>query len=188
VRLDARVTVPDGSVAVGGRRIQLQRSIDGTSWTNVGGIAVTDAAGLASLVYRPATNAWYRALVEQDPDLAIGTGSSTRVTVRQLVLLRPTNNGEVKSVARRTRVEFRITVRPASAAVPPGDATLQLYRRSSGRWQLISTQVATPNASGVASVFVTFSSAGSYYVRVQANPTPVNANSGWTAIERYDVR
>ena len=87
-------------------------------------IAVTDATGLASITYRPVTNAWYRAVVEQDPDLAIGTGPSTRVTVRQLVLLRPTNSGDVKSVARRTRIEFKVTVRPSSAAVPPGDATL----------------------------------------------------------------
>ena len=46
----------------------------------------------------------------------------------------------------------------------------------------------TQIASGLASIFVTFSSAGQYYVRRQANPTSVNANSGWGAIERYDVR
>jgi hypothetical protein len=188
VRLDTRVTVPDGSVAVGGRRVRVQRSVDGTAWTNIGDVGVTDASGLASLTYRPATNAWYRAVVEQDPDLAIGTGPSTRVTVRQLVVLRPTNSGTVKSVARRTRIEFRVTVRPSSAGVPAGDATLQLYRRSSGRWELVSTQVATPDAAGLASIFVTFSSPGSYYVRAQANPTAVNANSGWSPIERYDVR
>jgi hypothetical protein len=103
-------------------------------------------------------------------------------------VLRPTNSGTVKSVTRRTRIEFRVTVRPSSAGVPAGDATLQLYRRSSGRWELVSTQVATPDAAGLASIFVTFSSPGSYYVRAQANPTALNANSGWSPIERYDVR
>jgi hypothetical protein len=188
VQLAARLTVPDGSVAVGARRIRLQRSVDGTTWSNIAGAAVTDASGLATISYRPATNAWYRAVVEQDPDLAIGTGSSTRVTVRQLALVRPTNAGKVKVVPRRTRIEFKVTVRPSSAAVPPGDATLQVYRRSGGAWQLVSTQVATPDAAGVASIFVTFASPGSYYVRGQANPTPVNANSGWSPVERYDVR
>ena len=188
VRLDARVTVPDGSVSAASRRVRVQRSVDGTTWTNTGPIAITDASGLASITYRPVTNAWYRAVVEQDPDLAIGTGPSNRVTVRQLMVLRPTNSGDVKSVARRTRIEFKVTVRPSSAAVPPGDATLQVYRRASGRWQLVSTQVATPNAAGLASIFVTFATPGSYYIRAQADPTPVNANSGWSPIERYDVR
>ena len=33
---------------------------------------------------------------------------------------------------------------------------------------------------------MTFSSPGSYYVRAQANPTAVNANSGWSPIERAE--
>lgn len=188
VVLTVRLTASGSAAPVAGRAVLLQSTIDGTTWSTVGGALTTDAAGEASLTYRPVTNRYYRAVFEAAADLAAGTSPSARVVVRQLSALRPTNGNRVKVVPRRTQVAFKTTVRPSRVDVPAGDVTLQLFRLVGSRWTLADTQTATPDAQGVATIFVTFDTAGKWYVRTQADPTPVNANSGWNPIERYDVR
>jgi len=52
----------------------------------------------------------------------------------------------------------------------------------------VSERVVAANSVGQATTAFTFSSTGSWYVRARANPTPYNANSYWSPVERYDVR
>lgn len=186
VSLTVRLTAADG-VALGGRPVRVQATLDGITWDDVPGALVTDAAGLASLAYRPATNLYYRAAFVAADDLTAATSDRARVTVRQLSALRPTNQGKVKVVPRRTQLAFLTTVRPSRPNVPPGDVTLQAFRLVGTRWTLVTTEVATPDAAGIATVLVSFNAPGKWYVRSQANPTSLNANSGWSPIERYDV-
>ena len=46
--------------------------------------------------YRPSDNRYYRATFAGAPDLPPTTSPITRIVVRQISLLRPTNGGKVK--------------------------------------------------------------------------------------------
>ena len=177
-----------GGAAVGaGHLVRLQGSADNRVWRDLASIA-TDAGGVAALDHRPQTNLYYRAV--SDPAAGLAGAASTapaRVTVRQTVILRPSNSTPVRTLARRTTMAFAITVRPASSSVPAGVVTLQIYRRVGSAWRLASTLTETPSAAGRATISVPFNTAGAFYVRVQAAPTALNANSAWSPIQRYDV-
>ena len=188
VRLDVRLTTAVGGGPAGGRAVGVQATPDGITWADLPGSVTTDDTGLASLTYRPATNLYYRAVLAASGELAAATSPQARVTVRQSSALRPTNSGKVKVVPRRTQVSFTTLVRPSRSGVPAGDVTVQVYRQVGTRWTLVAMEIATPDAAGIATVFVTFDTPGKWYVRSQANPTSLNANSGWSPIERYDVR
>jgi len=169
------------------RTVTLQGARDGVSWATIATLT-TDVGGAASLGYRPATNLYYRAVFLGAPDLAAVTSPTTRVVVRQIALLRPTNSGAIKVIRRGTSITFVTTIRPSRPELPAPQATFRLFRRVSGVWLLVSERVVVANSFGQATTTFRFSSTGSWYVRARANPTPYNANSYWSPVERYDVR
>ena len=108
-------------------------------------------------------------------------------TVRQLLLLRPTSIGTVKSVPFGTNVTFTATVRPIGPTLARAKVTFEFWRYIGGHWQFLTKRDAYADATGRASWSWTFSWRGQWYVRAIANPTLTNANSVWSAVERYSV-
>jgi hypothetical protein len=169
------------------RAFQLQGARDGVSWATITS-STTTASGFASYAYRPATNLYYRVVFAGAPDLGAANSNTARVVVRQIAIFRPTNSGTVKPIARGTSITFVTTVRPARAELPPARVSFVFYRKLSGVWVLVAKRDVIANAVGQAVTTWTFSPAGEWYVRSIANPTPYNANSVWSAVERYNVR
>jgi hypothetical protein len=109
--------------------------------------------------------------------------------VRQIALLRPTNGGAIRSIARNTSITFTTTVRPSRPELPPATVTFRFYRLSGGTWTLVTSRDVVIDSLGKAATTFKFTSAGSWYARSIANPTPsYNANSVWSPTERYNVR
>jgi hypothetical protein len=181
------VSLASPGTAADGRLIDILASRDGVSWSTVARLT-TGLDGRASLAYRPATNLWYRAVFAGASDLPAGTSPPARVVVRQIALLRPTNGGTVRTVARGTTVTFTVTVRPARPELPPARVTFVAYRWVGGRWTPVVRVDQLVDGSGRATWSWRFSSVGSWYVRAIANPTPYNANSLWSPPEWYAVR
>jgi hypothetical protein len=168
------------------KTVQLQGTRDGTEWTTITTLT-TDATGRASLLYRPVTNLFYRAVFAGTPDLAAATSNQVRTVVRQLAVIRPTNSGSTRSISRNTSVTFSTTVRPARPELAPATVSFSFYHQVAGTWQLATTRAVTVDSAGVARTTFQFTTPGQWYVRSQAGPTPYNANSVLTPIERYGV-
>ncbi len=186
-KLTARLVPPASGASVANRLVELQRSVDGRIWTPAAQL-VTDPSGLVSLVVRPATNLFYRAVFAGSPDLAPATSAVQRVLVRQLALLRPDNGGAVRQVTRGTTVTFTTLVRPARSELPAGRVEYRVYLLVGRTWALQRTATVTADAAGRTSFALTFNTRGAWYVRAIAVPTPFDANSVWSPVERYDVR
>lgn len=187
--LRARLTVPPGGPSAAGRDVVFEASKDAAAWDAVAGTATTDANGVATLRYRPASNLWYRARFAGAGDLlAAAPTPSVRVVVRQAATLRPTNGGATRVVARGTAVSFTTTIRPSRADLPTPSARYDVYRLVSGRWTRYRSVTVQAAPTGIAVLRWTFSVPGSWYVRSLAVPTALNANSAWSRIERYVVR
>ena len=150
--------------------------------------AVTDASGNASFTFSPRTNTQFRVSFAGAADLGPGTSTPFRVVVRQLVLLRPTGLGAVKVVSTGTKVTFTATVRPIGPDLAPPTVTFAFFRYVNGEWKQATARTLRVDATGRASTTWMFSLGGQWYVRAVANPTLTNANSYWSAIERYSVR
>jgi hypothetical protein len=166
--------------------VQLQGTRDELTWTTITTLT-TDANGRASLFYRPVTNLFYRAVFAGTPDLAAATSNQVRTVVRELAVLRPTNNGSTKSISRNSSITFSTTVRPARPELAPATVSFSFYRQVSGVWQLATKRDVVIDSAGLARTTFQFTSSGQWYVRSQANPTPYNANSVPTQVERYSV-
>ncbi|HEY5496019.1 MAG TPA: hypothetical protein VIK16_05120, partial [Candidatus Limnocylindrales bacterium] len=54
-------------------------------------------------------------------------------------------------------------------------------------WVLQAKRTSTADTAGLATATFAFPSSGQWYVRSMANPTPYNANSVMSAVERYSV-
>ncbi len=171
----------------GNRTFQLQAARDGVTWGTIATLK-TDAAGRVAFTYRPATNNFYRAVFAGAADLLAGNSNTVRTVVRQIALLRPTNFGMVKTIARNTTITFTVTDRPARPELAPATVSFVFYRFVGGRWTLVGSRLVTVDAAGIAKTTLRFSSSGSWYVRARANPTTYNANSFWSPLERYNVR
>ncbi|MBF8290478.1 MAG: hypothetical protein HW391_1446, partial [Chloroflexi bacterium] len=170
------------------RVFTIERTRDSFTWFTEATL-VTNASGFASYVYRPATNHYFRIRFPGAADLSAGLSNTTRTVVRQIALLRPTNGGLIRSIARNTSITFTTTVRPARPELPKANVTFRFYRLIGGTWTLVTTRDVTIDALGKAATTFTFPTAGSWYVRSIANPIPsYNANSVWSPIERYNVR
>jgi hypothetical protein len=153
-----------------------------------GGDVTTDANGNATISnYTPATNLWYQVVFDGSTSLGPVISPETRVVVRQLAAIRPTNNGVVKTIAKNTDILFRTTVRPSRDDVPRTHVTWQIWRLVNNRWTLFSTQKSDPDESGNAYFGVTFNTGG-WRIRSQADPTQLNANSVWTPFETFTVK
>ena len=61
------------------------------------------------------------------------------------------------------------------------------YHQVNGSWVLAAKRDVLIDAAGVARTTFTFTSSGEWYVRSAANPTPYNANSVMSPVERYSV-
>jgi Lyzozyme M1 (1,4-beta-N-acetylmuramidase) len=171
----------------GNRPLQLEGSHDDVTWTPITTLT-TDASGGGSYVYRPVTNLYYRIVFAGAADLPPTTSNEVRTVVRQTAALRPTNAGSIKSIRRTSSITFITTVRPARPELAPARVSFYLYRQVSGVWRLLSRRDVVVDGAGLAQTTFTFSSSGQWYVRSQANPTPVNANSAMSPLERFSVR
>jgi hypothetical protein len=156
------------------------------SWTYLATL-VTDAIGNATFTDSPPDSRYYRVTFAGAPDLGAATSSRARALVRQVYALEPTNNGQIVNVARGTVVQFTSTVRPVRPLAAPAKATFVVYQHLGDAWVLVASYDTTIDAAGHARFSYTFSRPGAFYVRSVARPTPENANSTWTPLERYDV-
>jgi hypothetical protein len=171
----------------GNRTFQLQGTRDGTTWTGITTLT-TDANGRASFFYTPVTNLWYRAVFAGATDLGAANSNQVRTVVRQLALLRPTNHGAIRTINRNASIQFTTTVRPARPELAPATVRFTFYRFSSGAWRFVTSRSVVIDSAGLARTTFQFTSSGHWYVRAQANPTPYNANSVNSPLERYRVR
>ncbi len=147
----------------------------------------TNSAGDATFAYRPPTNLFYRAVFAGAPDLSAAISPQTRVVVRQISILRPTNNGATKTVAKGTVVLFTTTVRPSRPELTPAVVIYTVFQLKNGTWVQVLARNVTATGAGLAQLSITFSTPGSFYVRSQANPTPYNANSVNSPLQFYNV-
>ena len=170
-----------------GKSFTIQGTRDGVNWTAIA-TRTADASGNDMFAYRPETNLWYRDVFAGTSDLAAGMSNQPRVVDRQIAILRPTNFGRVKAISAGTKVTFTTTVRPARPELPKAKVTFRFYRFVSGHWTYVTKRDVYIDSTGRASWTWTFSTRGEWYVRAIANPTPYNANSVWSPVERYSVR
>lgn len=137
----------------------------------------TAADGKYTYRYTPVRNYWYRAVTETS------TSGTPRVTVRQTTVIRPVHTG-TRRVAAGTSVTFTATARPVRPELAKANVRFELYRRSGSSWVLARSTTIVIDDAGIASTTFTFGS-GRWYVRAQAQPTQVNANSFWTPSQYY---
>lgn len=179
-------------VAVAGsganRTVTLQRmAATEVQWSDVATLT-TDASGHASYAFTPTVTTRFQAVFAGAPDLGPGTSPPAAVAVRQTILLRPTNQGRVRSVNAGTKVTFTATVRPVGPGLAPAKVSFTFWRLVSGRWTQVAKRDAYADTSGRARWTWTFATRGQWYVRAIANSTPTNAKSFWSPVERYSVR
>ena len=174
--------------AIGSNRlVQLEGSRDDVTWTPITTLT-TDASGAASFSYRPVTNLFYRAVFAGSADLLPATSNEVRTVVRQTAVLRPTSAGSVRSISRTTSITFTTTVRPARPELAPATVSFYFYRQVSGVWRSVTRRDVLIDGAGLARTTFKFTTSGQWYVRSQANPSPYNANSFLSALERFSVR
>jgi hypothetical protein len=167
--------------------VQLQVSRDNATWSTVSTLTL-DATGVATFPYRPSDNRFYRASFAGSGSVSAGISPSARVVVRQISLLRPTNGGSIRTISQGTKIVFMTTIRPSRPDLPQAHANFLVFQLLNGHWTQVVTQTVAVNSAGIATLTVTFSSRGQYYVRSQAIPTTFNANSGLSIpLERYNV-
>ena len=164
----------------------LDGSRDGITWTTIATLT-TGAAGTSAYAYRPVGNLFYRAVFGGTSDLTAGISNTPRTVVRQIAILRPTNSGAVKSIARNKTITFTTTVRPSRPELPKATVRYVFYRYTSGKWTYVTKREVVIDAYGRAILAWKFTSAGRWYVRSVALPTPYNANSVWSQREWYTV-
>ena len=155
------------------KTFQLQGTRDLITWTTITTLT-TDANGRASLFYTPVTNLYYRAVFAGTADLAAANSNQVRTVVRQLALLRPTNNGATKTINRNTSITFTHD-RPAGATrAGSGDGELLLLPVQLGRLSARDARVTwSSTAPGWLGPRSSSRLSGHWYVRSQANPTAV---------------
>lgn len=169
-----------------GKTFALQTSTDAVNWVTTATLTA-DSSGRASFTWTPVTNLWYRAVFTGTPDLSAGTSNQFRVVVRQIALLRPTNSGKVRTIASGTEVTFTTTVRPARPELVRAKVTFTFTLYQHGRLIYSGKRDVYIDSAGLARWTWKFGTWGDWYVRAVANPTPANANSYWSPIERYYV-
>ena len=190
--LDEGVRLVAAMGATGANRpISFEVSKDQVTWGVVNS-TTTDATGNASFFYRPSDNRYYRAVFAGAADLGAATSPVVRVVVRALIFLRPTGctnsaNPCVKNDG--TSTESTATARPNRPELPTQTVRFFLQRRSSGTWVTAAEQTVTVNKStGTAVLNVSWSAIGTFRIRANLNPTPVNANSFPTPFEYYRIQ
>jgi hypothetical protein len=176
------------------RLVEIQDSLDGTTWAAIGHVA-TDGAGRATFVNRPRTTRLFRAVFAGPPVASAGASETSSVLVRLLATQAPVTAGAVV-LRRGTAITFATTVRPVGVDVPAARVAFLLYRRTAAGWHLTATRVVAANASGVARLTWRFGTAGEWFLRSKALGTwhgdagdpGANVESFLTSIARYTVR
>jgi hypothetical protein len=169
------------------RTFDLQGTRDGVNWSTIATLT-TDQHGRASHRYSPPTNLTYRAIFEGASDFEPAVALPVRTVVRQIALLRPTNNGATAPISIGTSIEFSTTVRPSRPELTPATVSFYYYWRTAGGWHLMARDNVVTDPAGFARSNFQFAIPGEWYVRAQANPTPYNANSVMSPPERFFVR
>ena len=172
------------------RQFTLQVSKDGVNFSNIAGATLTtDVSGNATFTYRPSDNRYYRAAFAGAGDLTASNSNIVRVVVRQINILRPNATSTYKAISRGTAITFTSTIRPNRPELPQAIAHFVVYQLGASGWtQVLDRMVPVNRANGVASLQVTFNTAGKFYARAQAVPTTFNANSVWSGLDRYNVQ
>ena len=141
----------------GNKAFQLQATRDNVTWATIATLT-TDSTGRYSFVYRPVTNLYYRAVFAGTPDLQAANSLTVRTVVRQIALMRPTNGGAVRSIARNTSITFTTTVRPARPELAPARVSFYFYRLSGGSYVLRAKRDVFIDAVGQARTTFKFTS------------------------------
>ena len=188
--LSEGVTLVAGMGATGAnRQVTFEFSKDQVTWTPIT-TATTDGAGNATTFYRPSDNRYYRASFAGAADLGAATSPIIRIVVRSLVFLRPTGCPSSDPCTRNdgSTVKFTATARPNRPELPDQQVQFVVQRRSGGTFVNVLTEiVAVSKATGTAVLNVSFNTAGTFRLRANLLPTPVNANSFPTAFEYYRI-
>ena len=172
------------TTAPAGTGYQIQVTTDQANWTTLAdahAVPLTftiGSSGSYTYRYTPIRNYWYRSVAGSTK-----TDGALRVTVRQTIAIRPQVSG-TGSVSAGSSITFAATVRPARPELAKAGVLFQLYLKSGGSWVLSKSATVVIDDSGIAQYTFAFPS-GSWYVRAQAQPTPVNANSFWTPNQYY---
>ena len=176
--VDLTTTAPAGTA------FHIQVTTDNSTWTTLADANATPltftvgASGAYTYRYTPIRNYWYRSVSGSTM-----TDGALRVTVRQTATIRPIHSG-TRSVSSGTTVTFSVQVRPARPELQKANVLFQLYRNSGGSWILSRSATVVIDDAGMAVYPFTFTT-GKWFVRAQAQPTPVNANSFWTPRQLY---
>jgi len=172
----------------------IQVSKDTVNWSNIAGATlITNASGDASFIYGPSDNRYYRVAFGGTPDLQAGFSNIVRTVVRQTNQLRPSHSG-YQDIAHGTQITFTSTVRPNRPELPQPAVNFVVYQLRGATWvKVLDRMVNTDrNASspdyGRAVLLITFNTPAKFYVRSQAVPTALNANSGWSTPVLYNVK
>jgi hypothetical protein len=172
------------------RSVIFEVSKDQTTWSTIS-TQTTTAAGNAQFFYRPSDNRFYRVSFAGAGDLGPGMSPTLRVVVRALVFITPSNCPSSSSpckISQGRTITFHAIARPNRPELPTQTAVFTVQRKSGSSFVTVSTQSAiVDKATGFATLNVTFNSTGQYRIRVNLQPTPVNANSFPTDWQYYSV-
>ncbi len=170
-----------------GRPVVIEVSADRRIWTTLATLT-PDAAGKATLSYRPTGLMYFRAR-----ESATGTKSALvtavlAVAVRQTIVLRPTTLGGVKALSRGISVTFTGTARPIGKAIPRTKVQFAVYRKVGSTWVYVTGRTVAANSAGVAKFKYTFAKTGTWAVRARACSTKLFTASAWSGYTAYSVR
>lgn len=171
------------------RPVTFEFSKDLVTWSPIQ-TATTDASGNAGIFYRPSDNRYYRVVFAGAGDLGAGTSPTVRVVVRALVFLRPTGctTSSPCRIRKNDRVLLTVTARPNRPELPTQSAQYTVQRRSGSTWvTVVNGTVSISKSTGNAGFGVTFNVKGTWRLRVNLQPTSVNANSFPTDYQYYSV-
>jgi len=137
---------------------------------------VTPQNGKFIILALPRMNSWYRAAFAGGPGQEASTSNEVRVLVRRGVALLGYSTGTTARTRAGRAVVLVAQVTPVAAGVP---VTFRLYRLDTrtGKSVLVKTRSARSTAAGQVRTTWTPTSAGAYYWRVLAGPTPEYANN-----------
>ncbi len=171
------------------RAVTFEFSKDQLTWSTIQA-TTTDASGNASVFYRPSDNRYYRVVFAGAGDLGAATSPTIRVVVRALVFVRPTGctASSPCRIHQNTKITFTVTARPNRAELPQQSAQYTVQHKSGSTWlTVVNSVVSISKSSGTAGFSVTFNAKGTWRLRVNLQPTSVNANSFPTEYVYYSV-
>jgi hypothetical protein len=169
------------------RTVQLQESLDGTTWQTVNDVLM-DAKGTATVLYLITSNRWFRVSYGGDSELLAGVGKAVRVQVRTGVALLPNTGTSVKAIKRGTTITFTASVNAGGTVPPATRLTWSIYKLVGKSWAFVTRRLATSNSAGKAILRWKFGTKGTWGIKVMAAATSRNAASPWSVMRRYSVR